>query len=150
MSNIKIRYCAMQDISCMLPLMEQLGYKVSEDELKARFQRFTKNDGYGVAVACLESQIVGWVAWSKSQLFISDKTRFHIEGVVVDERYRGQAIGKRLMDFVENVAQQSSPSIVDLTSGLRRAKDGSHEFYKSLGYQNDGLMAKLYLRKEIE
>ncbi|WP_341758758.1 hypothetical protein [Candidatus Tisiphia endosymbiont of Ditula angustiorana] len=25
---------------------------------------------------------------------MSDKTRFHIEGVVVDKRYRGQAIGK--------------------------------------------------------
>ncbi|WP_341755915.1 MULTISPECIES: hypothetical protein [unclassified Candidatus Tisiphia] len=31
MSNIKIRYCAMEDLSCMLPLMEQLGYRSSED-----------------------------------------------------------------------------------------------------------------------
>jgi hypothetical protein len=39
--------------------------------------------------------------------------------------------------------------IIDLTSGLRRAKAGSHEFYKNLGYKNEGYMAKLYLRKEL-
>jgi len=50
---------------------------------------------------------------------------------------------------MEELAKQSSPCIIDLTSGLRRKKDGTHEFYKSLGYQNKGYMAKLYLRKEI-
>ncbi len=53
------------------------------------------------------------------------------------------------MAFVEKIAKKYSPVIIDLTSGLRRAKDGSHEFYKSIGYQNEGHMAKLYLRKEI-
>lgn len=53
------------------------------------------------------------------------------------------------MQFVENYARQFSPAIIDLTSGLRRASEGTHEFYKKLGYKNEGLMAKLYLRKEI-
>ena len=53
------------------------------------------------------------------------------------------------MKFVEDIAQQDSPAIIDLTSGLRRAQDGTHEFYKRIGYQNEGPMAKLYLRKEL-
>jgi len=53
------------------------------------------------------------------------------------------------MNQVEEFAQQISPCIIDLTSGLRRAKDGSHDFYKSLGFNNEGYMSKLYLRKEI-
>lgn len=60
-----------------------------------------------------------------------------------------KVFGKKLMFFIEERAHNSSPAIIDLTSGLRRSKDGSHDFYKRLGYQNDGLMAKLYLRKEI-
>jgi len=47
------------------------------------------------------------------------------------------------------VAKKLSPCVVDLTSGFRRKKDGSHEFYKALGYANEGYMAKLYLRKEF-
>ena len=32
---------------------------------------------------------------------------------------------------------------------LRRAQDGTHDFYKRIGYKNEGHMAKLYLRKEL-
>lgn len=134
----------------MIPLLAQLGYPTSEKLLAARFVKFMDNLGYGVAVACVNHQVVGLVAWSKSELFILDKTRFHIEGLVVDEHYRGIGIGKQLMDFVENIAREVKPSRVDLTSGLRRAKNGSHEFYKSLGYQCDGPQAKLFFKKDLE
>jgi len=53
------------------------------------------------------------------------------------------------MAFVEGIAQQHSPAIIDLTSGLRRVQDGTHEFYKRIGYKNEGPMAKFYLRKEL-
>ena len=146
---ISIRSAQISDIPTLVSLMDQLGYPVSEHELKLRFERFTKNNGYGVEVACLENQVVGFVAWSVSSVFVLDKVRFHIEGLVVDKGYRGCGVGKKLMVFVEDIARDFSPAIIDLTSGLRRAKDGSHEFYKTLGYQNDGHMAKLYLRKEV-
>jgi hypothetical protein len=50
---------------------------------------------------------------------------------------------------MEDIAKKFSPVIIDLNSGLRRAQDGSHEFYKSLGYQNEGPMAKVYFRKTL-
>ena len=106
-------------------------------------------EDYGVAVAEKANEIIGLVAWSKTTLLVSQKTRIHIEGLVVNKQYRGQGIGKKLMNFVEDIAKTLSPCIIDLTSGLRRAKDGSHEFYKTLCYKNDGPMAKLYLRKEV-
>jgi len=146
---ILVRIAKTSDIPDLLPLMDQLGYPTSREKLEERFKRFTKNDGYGVAVAVLEEKAIGLVAWSASSLFVLDKVRFHIEGLLVDEKYRGCGIGKKLMLFVEDIAREFSPAIIDLTSGLRRAKDGSHEFYKTLGYQNDGHMAKLYLRKEV-
>ena len=146
---ILVRSAEISDIPTLVPLMDQLGYPVLKHELKLRFKRFTKNNGYGVAVACLENQVVGLVAWSASSVFVLDKVRFHIESIVVDEKYRGYGVGKKLMLYVEDIARKFSPAIIDLTSGLRRAKDGSHEFYKNLGYHNDGHMAKLYLRKEV-
>ena len=146
---IKIRPASLNDISALLPLFAELGYPTSLEDLIARFKRFLQNSGYGVAVCEQEGQVMGWVAWSKSDLFILDKVRFHIEGLVVASEYRGKGIGKKLMEFVEEIAKKYSPAIIDLTSGLRRAGDGSHEFYKSLGYKNEGYMAKLYLRKEL-
>lgn len=146
---IIIRNAGPSDIETLLPLLEQLGYPTTKESLEKRFAKFLSYEGYGVAVACLDSKIIGFVAWSQSNLFVSDKIRIHIEGIAVDKTTRGQNIGKQLMQFVENHAQKFSPAIIDLTSGLRRANEGTHEFYKKLGYKNEGFMAKLYLRKEI-
>lgn len=144
-----IRHAQINDIPELLPLLAQLGYPCALEDLEARFIRFLDNPGYGVAVCKMSTEIVGLVAWSKSELFISDKSRFHIEGLVVSESNRSKGIGKKLMLFVEAIAKHHSPAIVDLTSGLRRAVYGSHKFYESLGYKNEGPMAKLYLRKEL-
>ncbi|WP_131783686.1 GNAT family N-acetyltransferase [Legionella gresilensis] len=147
--DITIRKALIEDAPSFLPLIEQLGYPLSLEILKAQFEVFTKQDGYEIFLAEKAGIVVGWVAWSKSYLFVSPTTRIHIEGLVVDKNFRGEGIGRKLMEKAEEFAKQSSPCIVDLTSGLRRAKDGSHDFYQSMGYYNEGYMAKLYLRKEI-
>ena len=144
-----IRIATMSDARDLLPLMEQLGYPQNAQDFEKRLEIFMGKEGYGVAVAENSKTIIGLVAWSKSIIFVSTATRIHIEGLVVNKQYRGQGIGKKLMNFVEDIAKTLSPCIIDLTSGLRRAKDGSHEFYKTLCYKNDGPMAKLYLRKEV-
>jgi GNAT superfamily N-acetyltransferase len=149
MKNITFRAATREDAPSLLHLFAQLGYPCDQSALEKRFETFVAHKSYGVVVACRVDQIIGWVAWSVTPFFVSDKTRIHVEGLVVDERYRGQGIGKKLMVFVEDVATTYSPAVIDLTSGRRRATDGSHSFYKSLGYRNEGPMEKVYLRKEV-
>lgn len=146
---IDVRIALAADIFEILPLLAQLGYPTNERDLKRRFDEFLHLDGYGVLVASQANKIVGVIAWSKSKLFVVDKARFHIEGLIVDEEYRGKGIGQKLVIAMEEFLRNAGPSIIDLTSGLRRAKDGTHEFYKRLGYNNEGLMAKIYLRKDL-
>ncbi len=148
-NKLIIRHAHINDIPGLLPLLAQLGYPCALEDLEVRFTRFIDNSGYGVAVCEMDNSVAGCVAYSKSQLFVSNASRFHIEGLIVAENYRGKGIGKKLMLFVEEIAKCHSPAIVDLTSGLRRAADGSHKFYERIGYKNEGPMAKLYLRKEL-
>lgn len=121
---ITIRSAIACDLPTMLPLMARLGYEADLETLIKRFEQFTKPEGYGVAVAVSS-------------------------GGVVSADHRGMGIGKKLMNFVEEFARQFGDVIIDLTSGRRREKDGSHEFYDALGYKNNGHMAKVYLRKEL-
>lgn len=144
-----IRHAAIDDTPKLLPLLSELGYPATLEDLNRRFLKFLKNPGFGVAVYEANEEITGLVAWTKTDHLISDATRFSIVGLVVSTSHRGMGIGKELMKFVENIAKQHSPAIIDLTSGLRRAQDGTHEFYKCIGYQNEGPMAKLYLRKKL-
>jgi ribosomal protein S18 acetylase RimI-like enzyme len=149
MSEVLVRMCTKDDVSDLVPLISQLGYPTSFQELISRVLTYQSNQ-YGIAVACLHDKIVGWIAWSVSLIFVTNAKRFHIEGLIVDEHYRGLGIGKQLMLFVEKIAVNSAPSVIDLVSGVRRAKDGTHAFYENLGYHNQGPLAKLYFRKEIK
>jgi Acetyltransferases len=144
-----IRNATLADIKFLVSFMNNLGYPTNEEALWKRFSNFVAHDGYGVAVACVDEIIAGFVAWSQSLLFVSNTTRLHIEGLIVADSYKGLGIGRQLIGRVEEIAKQSSPAIVDLTSGIHREKNGAHEFYKKLGYQNQGVMAKVYLRKNL-
>lgn len=146
---MSIRYATQNDLPAISPLLAELGYPTSLDALSKRFKKFLSHSGSGVALYEKNQKVQGFVAWTKSHLFVLDADKFHIEALVVAIEYRGQGIGKRLMVFVEDIAKAHQPAIIDLTSGVRRAKDGTHSFYKALGYQNEGYMAKLYLRKEV-
>jgi GNAT superfamily N-acetyltransferase len=148
-NNIIIRHSNINDIAGLLPLLSQLGYPCKFEELQTRFIRFLNNPGYGVAVCEINGKILGLIAWSKSELFVLDRVRFHIEALVIEQESRGKGIGKKLMKFVESISENHKPVIIDLISGFRRAKEGTHEFYKNIGYRNEGEMAKLYLRKEL-
>ena len=147
---MNIRYATHQDMESLLPLLNELGYPTTFDQLKIRYSNYIQDSRYGLVVYEDNAIIAGFIAWSKSNLFVSNAVRFHIEALVVVSHCRGKTIGKKLMEFVEQEAKKNAPSIIDLTSGLRRKKDGAHEFYKKLGYHNDGHMAKLYLRKNID
>jgi GNAT superfamily N-acetyltransferase len=129
--------------------LEELGYPVTEEALVQRLYRMLSYPGCGVAVACAQKQVCGLVAWSQTPLFVADKVRIRIEGLIVAQGLRGYGIGTKLMRFVEAHAQRVAPAIIDLTSGMHRGQDGTHEFYHKLGYCNHGAQAKLYLRKEI-
>ncbi len=142
-----IRVATNEDIPDLLPLLSQLGYPVDLEKFQVRFRKFVNQEGCKVAVYYFHDKIVGLIAWSESIIFVSDNIKLHIDALVVDEKYRNLGIGKNLMLYVEN--QAKAPAVITLTSGVRREKDGTHDFYKALGYKNVGPMAKLYLRKEI-
>lgn len=144
-----IRHATINDTPKLLPLLSELGYPATLKDLNRRFLKFVNNPGFGVGVSEMHEEIRGFIAWTKTDHLISDATRFSIVGLVVSTSHRGTGIGKKLIKFVEDIAQQDSPAIIDLISGLRRAKDGTHKFYNRIGYKNEGPMAKIYLRKEL-
>lgn len=146
---INIRSAKIEDSIQLLPLMEQMGYPQTLETMKDRLNAYLNIPYHYAFVADCGSKIVGILTMGCVEAFVYSGRGFRITTMVVDEKYRGQGIGRKLMDHAEIFAKAHGGTLIDLTSGLRRAKDGSHEFYKSLGYRNEGLMAKLYLRKEL-
>jgi hypothetical protein len=53
------------------------------------------------------------------------------------------------MQAAEAFAREHNSKVIDLIDNLCCTKDGSHDFYRFLGYNGDASIAKAYLRKEL-
>lgn len=146
---ISIRAGKSSDGPLLSPLLAQLGYPICLKIIEDRLSHYISSPDYMVFVAEASDRILGLLALSMHQLFLAPSKKGVIEALVIDEACRGQNIGTQLMAHAEAHAKSWGCSVIELTSGQRRAPEGTHEFYKKLGYANDGPYAKLYLRKDL-
>jgi GNAT superfamily N-acetyltransferase len=70
--------------------------------------------------------------------------RATVESVRVDEKYRGQGIGKQLMLWAIERAKRENCFAVQLTTNADRRE--AHRFYENLGFKGSHLGMKLYLK----
>ncbi len=70
--------------------------------------------------------------------------RATVESVRVDEKYRGQGIGKELMLWAIERAKKENCIAMQLTTNSDR--QDAHRFYENLGFKGSHLGMKLYLK----
>ena len=68
-----IRSAAKQDATAFLPLLKQLGYPQSLEEIENRIALFSEQDGYGIAGAERDKKIIACITWSTTMIFVSSK-----------------------------------------------------------------------------
>jgi len=71
------------------------------------------------------------------------RPRVELESVHVRFDQRGSGIGRKMMDHAEALARQADACIIQLTSN--REREGSHHFYRRLGYEQSHLGYKKLL-----
>src|SRR5690606_16092012 len=69
-----------------------------------------------------------------------------VEAVFVDERYRGQGVGRQLFQWVFATARAAGCHMVQLTTNTQRP--AAHRFYESLGFVGTHTGMKLYLHND--
>ena len=82
-------------------------------------------------VSQLDEEIVGMVTLLTSRLPTGIKA--FIEDVVVEERFRGQRIGEKLVEKATEIAKQQGSHSIDLTSKPSRV--AANELYKKVGFK---------------
>jgi len=71
------------------------------------------------------------------------RPRVELESVHVRADQRGTGVGRMMMDHAEDLARQADACIIQLTSN--REREGSHHFYRRLGYDQSHLGYKKML-----
>ena len=150
--NLKFRQAERGDLPAIVRMLaddflgstrERYESPLPESYIKA-FEEIEADKNNELIVAELNGEIVGTlqITFTPSISFQGGK-RATIEAVRVDEKYRGQGIGKELMLWAIERARREHCFAVQLTTNDER-KD-AHRFYENLGFKGSHLGMKLYL-----
>ena len=134
MKNFVIREPAITDSNILASLSEQLGYPIKSRDMEKNIILYSSIPFHKAWVAEIENIVIGYIAVAITHYFHRQGSFLRIIAIVVDQHYRKLGVGKKLMQIAEDYAGQMKCSHIELSSGIHRAKLGSHDFYKSLDY----------------
>lgn len=126
-----LRTAQLHDAASLAELSGELGYPSGKKSLESRLQQLLQKDDHCVFVALQKDSIIGWVHGFYTLRVESDPF-VEIGGLVVSEGYRGQGVGKALVQEVTRWAQQIPCYKVRVRSNVLRTE--SHGFYEGMGF----------------
>ncbi len=121
----------------------QLGYDTSYEEFAGRFELIRRREDHLLCIGLLSGEVGGWMH-VQDMFMLERENGAQIASIVVDERVRGQGVGKALLAHGENWAKSRGHAEVFLSSNLTRAE--SHKFYERAGYLSTK-QSKIYFKK---
>ena len=141
MIPITIRKALKSDLEAILELYADL--EIGDDQpldlhdAERIFGQMKRYPNYAIYVAEFEDTVIGAFA-----LLIMDNLAHRgapsgiVEDVVVHSQWRGQGIGKAMMQFAMERCRQAGCYKLALSSNIKR--QSAHEFYRSLGFEQHG------------
>ncbi len=139
--KVTVREATAADLPQLQRLLDQLDegmyrkrQEATETALREAFQRILDDARQTIFVAEDSGRMVGTAHLMVLQHFGRGLPRSAVvEGVVVNEAYRGKGVGAALMRAVAEAARQAGCYKLSLTSNL--ARSGAHRFYSRLGWK---------------
>jgi GNAT superfamily N-acetyltransferase len=130
----EIRTARPADFARIAELAGQLGYPSSAGDIEQRLAGMNVAGEHAVFVAQLaDGSIAGWIGGFVYRSVEAD-ARIEISGLVVDERFRSQAVGRFLLERAEAWAREKGCSATGLRSNVIRER--AHAFYERQGYEH--------------
>ena len=144
-TDLVIRPARLEDIAAMAGLLSLLfaveeDFSADRDKQRAGLEMFFKHPaGRYLIVAEHQQQVIGMCS---TQLLISTAAggwKALVEDVVVAEQFRGQGIGKKLLDALAGWAEQQGVIRMDLLAD--RNNSAALDFYDRLRWRSTNLIA---------
>jgi GNAT superfamily N-acetyltransferase len=129
--QIITRQIKIEDTPEVNQLAAQLGYPLSLDQTKKNIALVIASENDDAFVAVHENKIVGWIGVSKA-ILVEMISYCEINGLVVDENYRGKGIGKLLIEEARQWGKEKGNNKMRLRCNVIRIE--THKFYHHLGF----------------
>jgi len=130
MNPLNIRRATTNDAAAIARLSGQLGYPVETRVMAERLERFLLLEDHTVFVA-ETTEVVGWIHAAEHEV-LEVGNHCEIWGLVVADGHRGEGIGGRLVEAVQQWALRRGLDEISVRSNVVRPE--SHAFYERIGF----------------
>jgi GNAT superfamily N-acetyltransferase len=130
--KIEVREMNAGDTQAVNLLSQQLGYPLSIQQTLQNINAVVKSKDHTAFVAVIENRIAGWIGAAQA-IMIEVMPHCEINGLVIDENYRGKGIGKLLVEKVKHWARAKGNDRLTLHCNIKRTE--AHLFYEHLGFK---------------
>ena len=121
-----------QDAVAITNLSVQLGYPLLEEQIHQNIQTILAHKDLNAYVATDQNKVVGWIGVAQVHM-IESLPYCEINGLVIDENYRGKGIGKLLIERAGQWAKENGNDKLRLRCNVKRIE--AHRFYHHLGFK---------------
>lgn len=130
-----VRQANRPDANYIRLLLSQLGYPdFTEQDVEEKI-KIHENAGYCMLVAEIGKEVIGFCSLHWFELAHWHEKLGRITSFCIDEKFRSQGIGQKLLQAAEDRLIKESCVKFEVTSNLRRTR--AHEFYLRAGYTED-------------
>lgn len=129
--TIAVRPIEPADAAAAARLSGVLGYPADTLAMAARIARLSASRDHGVFVACAGDDVIGWIHVSAVE-HMQSEPRAEIGGLVVDDGWRSQGVGARLVERAETWARDAG--FAELLVRSQIAREAAHRFYLREGF----------------
>ncbi|MBD2312728.1 GNAT family N-acetyltransferase [Desertifilum sp. FACHB-1129] len=137
--DLQFRLCTQNDLPILQVLLSELDseLQLSEGQMQAIFERICQIPNYHYYLAQLAGEPVGCFSLLIVPTFLRNGAcEALLDSVVVLPPYRGQGIGRTMMQEVARICREAGCYKITLSSNLKR--DRAHQFYQNLGFEQHG------------
>ena len=124
--NLKI-----EDSEAITSLSKQLGYPGTRLETETRINALLIHPDHCAFVAVMEQTIIGWIHGFYT-IRLQSEPFLEIGGLVVDENYRNQQVGRKLVEQVKEWGIKKGVSKLRVRCQTKRTE--THRFYQKIGF----------------
>ena len=133
-TSISIRPAQQSDLNSLTELVNELGYKTSNDEMEVRFDNIRNHEEYKLLVAVVDQQVAGMISLLKHYLPERNGACLRITALITKSQFRKKGIAQRLIEAAENWATEIKAGTILLNCGNREERKEAHLFYRKNGY----------------
>lgn len=134
---MEIRPATAADAPALAPLMAQLGYPATPEEMAARLETLRGRPDFATFVAEADGVIAGMVGVTVSPSLYRSDLLGAIVALVVSSEFRGRGIAASLVDRGERWLRDAGAQRATVNPSAHRGD--AHRLYARLGYEATGV-----------